>query len=113
MKELYLKVLEKFNCKEMLKAHECVAYVTNWGNEDFYSLNYTIFCHEAKYPSDRKCRQIRFKCSDKESGFILNGPNNTVDYLVTKDEAVEIIYLFLSIRRKLQDITRDELLELL
>lgn len=114
IKEVLIRVIEKMNCKEMLKEHNvwCSSRETFSEDQWLTDLGFELPHPVKSDPSNTVCKVIRFICDRKSFGFA-GESSHKIDYPCTEKEAVEIKYLFHQIKNKLEEIWRDELLELL
>lgn len=112
MKEVLIRVLEKMNCKEMLEKYSASIYEFQCGDTIELYLEFEIPCPTKFDPDYTKRRQIQFIHFKDSSGFGY-GNSHRVQYTCTEKEAIEIQYIFHQIKYKLEEIRRDELLELL
>lgn len=114
IKEVLIRVWGKMNCKEMIKKYNICANCNGWTDRDAYTISYHIPCPTKVYPEATKFNTIRFVClREKGMGFTEDMYSNNVAYPCTEKEAIELKYIFHQIKNKLEEIRRDELLELL
>lgn len=114
MKEVLIRVIEKMNCKEMLREYRVWHSTrdTFTDNQSVTDLGFQLPYPVKSDPDNTVCRVIRFICGKECSGFA-GESSCKVDYPCTEKETVEIKYLFHQIKNKLEEMWRDELLELL
>lgn len=109
-KEIYFKILEKLNHKDTIKEYRVHLQGYNSSDKICTTLYYTIPTPEES--QDYESRSIYYEHSDRGIGFSAYSAS-TIECPITESEAIEVEYIFHSIKKKLKDIAYDELLELL
>lgn len=107
MKEVLIRVWEKMNCKETLKRY---SVTLNECGTELMELLYVIPCPTKD--SVTQHGRISVRCYTDRQGFTGAIPY-TICYDCTENEIVELRYIFHQIKNKLEEIRRDELLEIL
>ena len=114
MKEALCRVWEKINDESVLKQYDaCAEHFKDFSGKDIYRIYLQVPKPTKHNPDAVKCMVLMFICSDSCHGFSTHSTRFGVDYECTKDEAIEIKYIYHQIEKKLEKIERDELLELL
>lgn len=109
-KELYFRVLEKFNCKDTIKRYKICLHNYDTGDGTHIIVYYST--PTPGNPQNYEERMIYYEHSNKGIGFSVYS-THVIECPITESEAIEVEYIIHSIRKKLKDIAYDELLELL
>lgn len=107
MKEALIRVLEKMNCKEMIKTYK--VHIV-WADPNM-EIVYYVPCPTKASPDAVEHRNISYHADLK--GFLAFWDFTKPTYLVTDDEAVEIEYLYHSIRKKAEEVRLEQLVTFL
>lgn len=112
IKEALIRAWERMNCKEMITKYDVCATCEEWADHEAYNISYCTPKPTKECPYETKFNIIRFVCL-RDKGFTADTYSTKVAYPCTEKEAIEIKYIFHQIKNKLEEIRRDELLELL
>lgn len=112
MKEALIKLLEKFNDKKYIEQHT-VQVSSSPRGFDRFSLCYYVPNPTPENPTGVRFCCIRYVSFDDKAGFTSEDSYDIIAYPVTKDEAVEIEYIFHSILKKIEQIRLERVMEIL
>lgn len=107
MKEALIRVLEKMSCKDVIRTHK--VHISWVGTT--IALSYYVPCPTSASSDAVEYRNITYRTDLK--GFLASWDFTEPTYLVTDDEAVEIEYLYHSIRKKIEEVRLEQLVTFL